>query len=283
MKLFLVTAILLVNYQVFAQKNMTVTPAPSPSVDDNATSEDTIVKPTNEQLKTVPKKKKVVKESEINKTDDTIMDEKKVEAPVVETASKAPQLFGFHADLNFPHILNYGVDYWSSSRRFSAAISLGGYSQNGFGKTATDTGADLKISNQEIALRYHPFQSAFYVGGIYGQHALTGSKTATYTVGAQSRTTTITDKITAQYFTPHFGWLWKADYGLTFGMDFGYLFPINSKSTIDEGDIVNDPLYPALTTQQDYIDNKRKIQADSNQYGNSSVPFVALLRFGWLF
>ncbi|MBC7742676.1 MAG: hypothetical protein H7061_10790, partial [Bdellovibrionaceae bacterium] len=153
----------------------------------------------------------------------------------------------------------------------------------GVGKSNTDTGMDLAISNQELDLKYHPFLSKFYVGAMYGQHKLVGKKTATYTVLSQSRTTTITDTITASYVTPHIGFTWKADWGLTIGRDLGWLVPISPKAEINEGDITSDPLYSSLAVQADYVENKRKLQEESDKYGKTSLPYLALLRVGWLF
>ena len=283
MKVFLIAALFFCGGEIFAQNEVVVTPTKK----DPVAQEDTIVKPTKAQLKTTPHKK-VVTESDLNKPEETTgeqthFDEKKQDVVTTETTLAKSNLYGFHADLNVPHILNYGVDFWNSSRTISVAASFGGYSQSGVGKSGTDTGFDLKISNYEMALRYHPFQSAFYMGAILGQHTLTVEKTATYTYLGQSRTTTITGKINASYVTPHIGWLWKADGGFTFGMDLGYLVPFGATKSIDEGSIKNDPLYGNISSQSDYIDNRKSLDDQADKYGKTGLPFIALLRFGWLF
>lgn len=194
--------------------------------------------------------------------------------------------FGLHADLNIPHILNYGIDYWHVSKWFSASINLGGYSLKGFSKTTElPDGVNFKIANQEAVLRLHPFASAFYLAFAYGTHTLEGSGTATYNKPpmSQSVTTTITSKITANYSKPHVGWMWRTSYGLTWGLDLGILIPNNVKITLDEGSITNDPLYPILASTSEYKANKKAITDKSDQYGNASLPYWAIARVGWLF
>lgn len=291
------------NFAIAQQPPNEVEPKMAPAEAEPPTG--TIVKPTKKQLKTIPKalpKKKTTTETttlkveelppleptpelETEQTTQTIESTKTEVKPFVETSSKSdPHLFGFHIDLNVPHVLNYGVDYWHSSRWFSAALSMGGFGAKNLGKTSSDPeGINLKISNQEFAARVHPFQGSFYVGALYGSHKLIGEKTATYTVLGNTRTTTLTNTIDAKYLTPHIGWLWSTGFGLTWGMDFGYLSPSNVKTTLDEGSITSDPLYPTLQTQPDYIENRRKLIEESDKIGKTSLPFIALIRVGWLF
>ncbi|MBC7743201.1 MAG: hypothetical protein H7061_13460 [Bdellovibrionaceae bacterium] len=276
MRLLLATIILTGSTLVMAQASSEITPAKPNKAEEPKATDGTIVKPTKTQLKTIPAAPPA-------RPAETKIETKKEEAIVTNESAvetKNSHLFGLHADVNFPHVLNYGVDYWSASRCFSAAINFGGYSQGGVGKSNTDTGMDLAISNQELDLKYHPFLSKFYVGAMYGQHKLVGQKTATY---AAVGTTTITDTVTANYITPHLGFTWKADWGLTIGMDLGWLVPINTKTNIDDGDIKNQPSYATLQAQPDYIENKRKLQEESDKYGKTSLPYLALIRVGWLF
>ncbi len=278
-------------------------PMPTSTNPANSDTADTISQPTPDQKQSLKKGKPLPKKV-ISKS----VDENPVIAPATaippkaatETASEKkndsansttenssePHRFGLHADLNIPHILNYGVDYWHSSRWFSASLNFGGYATKGIYKTAElPNGADVKISNQEIVARLHPFASSFYLAAALGNHSIDGAGTATYSQAPLSQpiTTTITNKITANYVKPHIGWLWRAPFGLTWGMDLGVLIPNSSKTTLDEGSIKNDSNYPLLASTSEYKANKQKIIDASESIGSSTLPYWTLIRVGWLF
>lgn len=282
-----------------------VTPTPAdPKTDTSDTdTKDTLVKPTAAQKETVKSAAKKVKE---NKKENLIKDPEILTPPEVtdevisepETPNKKSRIkkniiiddvahrFGLHADLNIPHILNYGVDYWHISKWFSASLNFGGYAMNGLQKTTElPNGVDVKIANQEAVLRAHPFQGPFYLALAYGNHTFEGSGTATYSQAPllQPVTTTIKNKITANYLKPHLGWMWRADSGFTWGMDLGYLIPNGGEVTLDEGTIKNDPLYPNLSSTSQYKANRQKILDDSEKLRTTSLPYWAIVRVGWLF
>lgn len=212
-----------------------------------------------------------------------IVKKKQKKLPVTDSAAHH---FGLHADLNIPHILNYGVDYWHISKWFSASLNFGGYAMKGLQKSDDlPNGVDVKIANQEAVLRVHPFQSAFYLALAYGHHTFEGEGTATYNQAPlfQPVTTTIKNKITANYLKPHLGWMWRADSGFSWGVDFGYLIPNGGEVTLDEGTIKNDPLYPSLVSTSQYKANRQKIIDDSEKLRTTSLPYWAIVRLGWLF
>lgn len=266
-------------------------------------AEDTIVKPTpaqKETLKSAARKAKANKkessttEPEIlvppEVSDDLVTNTevpvKKLKKVKIDLSDLPAHRFGLHADLNVPHVLNYGVDYWHTSKWFSASLNFGGYAFTGLQKSSDlPNGADIKIANQEAVLRLHPFQSAFFLALSYGSHTFEGTGTATYSQAplAQPVTTTIKNKITANYVIPHLGWMWRADSGFTWGIDFGYLIPNGGEVTLDEGAIKNDPLYPNLVSTPQYKANRQKIIDDSEKVRTTSLPYWALARVGWLF
>ncbi|MFZ3228629.1 MAG: hypothetical protein WA160_00365 [Pseudobdellovibrio sp.] len=204
--------------------------------------------------------------------------------------STSPHFFGFHADLNIPHILNYGLDYWHSSKWFSIALNTGGYKITGVGKT-TDlpNGANIQLSNQEAVIRLHPFTGSFYLGLGYGRHTVTldANKTISITTPISgSADVAFIDKVTANYLLPHIGWLWTTSFGLTFGMDLGYLSPSSSSadinatiSNISNGAISNSD----VESTTEYKNAKKDAQDQSEKFGKTGLPYWTVLRMGWLF
>ena len=198
--------------------------------------------------------------------------------------------FGLHADLNVPHIINYGLDYWHSSLWFSTALNFGGYSMGGIAKSSdTPNGLDIKIANQEFMFRVHPTKSSFYIGLGYGNHAITvetKQKISVTTPFPGSADVAISDEIKAGYLLPHIGWLWRLKSGLTFGTDFGYLSPINPSVDL-KSNISN--ISNALVTKEDieatseYKNARQDLINKSEQFGKLGLPYWTIIRIGWLF
>lgn len=204
--------------------------------------------------------------------------------------NNAPNLFGFHGDVNVPHILNLGLDYVHSSRYFSVALNAGGYKVNGIGKsTDLPNGANVQISNQEAVIRYHPFAGVFYFGLGYGKHEVTLEANRTVTVTtpiAGSADVAITDKVKANYLLPHIGWLWQTSFGLTFGMDLGYLAPSSTSVdlTSQVSNISNGAITPAdVEASADYKKARQDAIDQSEKYGKSGLPYWTVIRIGYLF
>lgn len=304
MKLVLITVLFLSSKMVFAQEPTPTEPVPKPEIG-------TTVPPTEEQLNTVnpeeakkPKAKAKAKKVETKKVEETVVEEKKEEPKTEVTETKKeevkkeekksddsePHRFGFHADLNVPHILNYGLDYWHSSRWFSVALNGGGYSVDNLGKYSKDAeGMSFKISNQEAVARLHVFAGSFYVGVGAGKHTIEASKTQEFSITtpvAGSATIRVTDKITSNYLNPHIGWLWRASFGLTFGIDLGYMSQSSPSVDLKEEALTALPGGASFSDFQataEYQAERRKIVDESEKVGKTSVPYLALFRLGWLF
>jgi len=249
----------------------------------------TIVQPTPEQKQSA-KEIKAKAKANLSPSEQMAASNKVVSTKNSNTSGghRSEHLFGLHADLNVPHILNFGVDYWHSSRWFSASVNMGGYSENDLGKYNKDAaGGKIKLSNQEAVLRVHPFTGSFYVGLTYGQHKIDGtiSRTMTSTAPAGSATGDINIDLSANYLTPHIGWMIVWDFGLSLGFDIGYMSPSNVKYTykdriynlsggITESDIRN---------SDDYKKARGDVEKNVLDIGNKSIPYVALVRIGWMF
>ncbi len=279
--------------KVAQQPPATVEPAVKPNQPEPPAG--TIVKPTEEQLKTIPKTvpKKKTEEVSSDTTEAKPVEETQVTVTEEKSSSDAsPHLFGFHADLNVPHLVSYGLDYWHSARWFSASANMGGANIPSSTLKSMIKDVDdpsVKISHMEAVARLHVFAGSFYVGLAYGSHTIegAGNKTVTITAPAPgSATIRITDKIQSNYLTPHIGWLWKLDMGLTFGFDLGWLAPANASVDLKEQALT--PL-PGSTTLADfqatpeYQQARKDIVDGSEQAGKKGIPYVALFRIGYMF
>src|SRR3989344_2637092 len=263
------TALFFLSFTAIAQTDPVVADPPP----DTETA--TIVQPTPAQKATITEAAKKA-ESETEKR--------------TESGSPEPHHFGVHADLNLPHILNYGVDYWHASRWFSGAINFGGYSLNGLAKgTDTPNGVDLKFANQELMLRFHPFRGSFYAGLGYGSHTIDVKTQRTISVTTPvpgSADVEILDVIKANYLLPHVGWIWTWPFGLTLGMDVGYLSPINP--SVDLTTTISNISNPLITQSDieattEYQNARSEIIDQSEKVGKTGLPYWTMFRIGFLF
>ncbi len=265
--------------------------AQNESKDINPDETGAIANPTSEQKATIKDvtKQDVTKKANEKKLLLTEKESSKNKADFRADTSSTHR-FGLHTDLNVPHIINYGLDYWHSSLWFSTALNFGGYSMNGVAKSSdTPNGLDIKIANQELMFRVHPAKGSFYIGLGYGNHAITvetQQKVSVTTPFPGSADVAISDEIKAGYLLPHIGWLWRLQSGLTFGTDFGYVSPINPTVNL-KSNISN--ISNALITKDDieatteYKNARQDLINKSEQFGKMGLPYWAIFRIGWLF
>lgn len=303
--------ILALSFNAWAQTESALT-------EPKTNSPGTIVPPTQQQKATVKKAaKKAEKAAEQNPQAATPTTEtttspsseiapQTVPAPAPKTAQaepagienkksnassySEPHRFGLHVDLNVPHILNYGLDYVHPSEWFSGAINFGGYSMSGLLKsTDIPNGLNVKIANQELMLRMHPMQGSFYLGLGYGNHILnveTKQRITVTTPVPGSADVEISDEIKANYLLPHIGWAWRLPLGLTFGLDIGYLSPLNP--SVDLQSKITNISNPAITSSDveatnEYKNARKDLISKSEQAGKTGLPYFTVFRIGWLF
>lgn len=185
-----------------------------------------------------------------------------------ETQKSGSHHVGVHGALGLPHPLNYGLTYVHPSQTFSAQISTGSYSQ-------TVDAIDFKLDNTEIGLRWHPWASSFFVGALFGQQKVNAKKTESITLYGD---VTAVGEVKSNYITPHVGWMWGLhNAGFFFSFEVGYQSPFDVKI-----DLSSDA--PALAQQTpDYQRLERQVRDDAEKYGKMGLPYVALLKLGWLF
>lgn len=183
-------------------------------------------------------------------------------------SSSEPHLFGLHAGLSVPHPINYGLNYVHSSRLFSVEVSTGS-----FGITISDVKA--KIENTEMGLRYHPFSGSFFVGALLGTQKISGEKTATYGIYGSA---TAKAEIKSTYVTPHLGWMWG---GGSSGFFANFEIGVQSPSGVTT-DISSDAPTAAQQTPE-YIQNAKDVRDQAEKIGKSTMPYITVLKFGYLF
>lgn len=131
----------------------------------------------------------------------------------------------------------------------------------------------MKISNLELQLRYHPNATAFFWGLAAGNHIVTVTKTQT--ISGQSVSGEA--KINAGYVTPELGWIATWNSGFTLGFELGWLVPTSNTTDFSS----NAPAMVQSTPE--YIKLKKDVEDQGDQLGKSGVPYVTVLRLGWVF
>lgn len=179
--------------------------------------------------------------------------------------------FGFHGTAGIPHLMTAGLDYIHSSGFFGASLNFGG-----FGTKTNDV--EVSMGHTEIALQYYPFAGSFFVGALVGQQTLKGKKTQVNTQSGQTLTAEVTVK--SNYITPHIGWNWIWDSGFNLGFEVGYQSP-SSNST----DIVTNAAAYGVTeaNNAEYAAQVKDVRDKGDQLGKMGLPYLTLLKIGWLF
>lgn len=134
-----------------------------------------------------------------------------------------------------------------------------------FPRNQTIQGYTTQISSWSAGLRAYPWRGAFFVGAVLGRYDVSFSQTA----GAGSQFQTASLDIAATYLGPQIGWKWTWDFGLFLGLNLGYGFSLDYKSTMTN---------PALASS-DLVN----IQKNADQYVKTGIPIVTLLELGFLF
>lgn len=171
--------------------------------------------------------------------------------------------YGVNVGLGIPRLGNAGFSFLSSNHMLSAELGLG-YLNGKSGST------DLRASNVDAALRYHPWNSAFFVGAAIGDQQLSGESSGT--VNGQQVAGTVDIKTT--YVTPQFGWLWGGwDKGFFTQLNLGWQHPMKAD--------VSYTTTATNTTTPEYQDFERDVRDAAKKIGEDGLP-AAMIKIGWL-
>ena len=182
-------------------------------------------------------------------------------------ATESKSKIGFYIAAGIPHPETGGIDYLSASKKFGFSILGGQYHQ----KVQSDT--EVSIRNAELQFHYHPWATAFYLGLGAGSHVIKGDKT----VDISGITAKASVEVNATYLTPQFGWIANWDNGFTLGFQVGWLAPTGSTT-----DVSSDATDAEQATPE-YQSAAKDIKDKASKIGDTGLPYVTLLRLGWLF
>lgn len=170
--------------------------------------------------------------------------------------------------LGFPHPLTVGLDFLLPSKVFGFSLIGGSYKRE-----EGDTNTDAEIRNMEIQARYHPGGEAFFLGLAVGSHVVTVTRTESIlTIPVRGEA-----EVQTTYLTPQLGWVKTWDSGLSVGFQLGWLIPGNPTTSFES----DAPWLIMLTP--DYADLEREVKEQGDDLGGRSLPFLTLLRVGWMF
>lgn len=198
-----------------------------------------------------------------------------------ETNSLPPNFrIGVTGALEIPHIVNFGLDTLMF-QKYGVSINRGSVTRN-------INGVDVSMVHTDLRLRYHPWGGSFFGGVALGQHIMTGEKSKDISVTSNGTTTKVSAnvKLTAKanYIAPHIGWFAVWEPGFTMGMDLGWLVPVSPRTTVDDS-YGNLPAgaEEALKNTAEYTKLRSDLDDSVQSYAKKSLPFLTMIRLGWMF
>lgn len=186
--------------------------------------------------------------------------------------------------LSFPYFVSPSLE-WKVGKAFSAGVSYGMLNTSKDLGTSFDSIA-LKVKSTDVRLRYHAFKEDFFLGVAFGVLDLNvkGKKKTTAEADGQTASGAVVSnsKIKSNYVTPHLGWFTVYDSGFSFGFEVGYHIPLKANTTFTAN--AEDPsLDTLLKTSAEFKDQQKDLDNMVKKLGKTAIPYVNLLRIGWLY
>lgn len=228
-------------------------------------------------------------ETATEKTEPQVMDTVKEEAAKVqekaqEFNTKARGLLGdFRVGpsvaIGIPHPLTASLDVV-----YDDMVNLS-FGAGRFGTKVKET--EVEIRNWDVTARWFVFQGSFYLGAAYGSQGLVGKHTTTvdldYNGVALKVPTTLRLEVESKYLTPQLGWFARWDSGFTMGFEIGYIMPSGATSELQTSfKDVSASAEAAVRASEDYKKSKKDVEDLGEQLGKKGIPYITLLRLGWL-
>jgi hypothetical protein len=194
---------------------------------------------------------------------------------------RTPDFFmiGGSAALSLPHVINLGIETMIG-QRFGISLNYGN-------ATRTLNSVDVGVRHTDLRLRWFPWAGSFFVGSAFGTHKLTGELNRVIKDAATKQNIDVHGKLSASanYIAPQFGWFSVWDSGFTMGCDFGYLMPsrANSSFSANFGAIPSGVSEDSLRESAEYKEMKKDLEDAAKKYASMPLPFVTLMRIGWMF
>jgi hypothetical protein len=223
-----------------------------------------------EEVAPAPTEKAVEKtvEKPVEKVAEQPKQEKEI---VIADEDKAISRAGFdvHGQLGLPYGTAIGIDYFTESRSWSFGLNAGGFS----GKDSAND-VTYQLSQIGVSGRFHPWQSAFYLGIIVGaQTAKLSAKKLISGFEAQADL-----EVKNNFVTPNIGWMWVNKQGFSWGFELGAQLPSNAKTTL-----TSNTDNTAITSHPDYVQARRDAEDAGDKFGKMTLPHLTILRIGYVF
>jgi hypothetical protein len=187
-----------------------------------------------------------------------------------------PFRMGPSISLTLPHFLNYSIDAIILSR-WGISFNLG---------SASRTIDDVEISSNHIdgRIRWFPWAASFFVGVGYGRQNIAGKYTKSIEVSGKGYDVATEVSAKSSYYIPHIGWMWLGDSGFHIGVDAGAFIPQKANSSISASyATADDEVIKKLEASSEYGAVVTKIQDGVDRFTKKTLPFVTMLRIGYMF
>ncbi len=125
----------------------------------------------------------------------------------------------------------------------------------------------LGMKTWNVGAKVYPMRGAFFLGASLGGYTFTGKSTVS-DVNGQPVAAKL--DISATFIAPEIGWRWVWTSGFFTGLELGWQFPLNYKSTLDV------PGGASSGSIKDVRDN-------ADKYVKSGLPMLGLFELGWFF
>lgn len=142
----------------------------------------------------------------------------------------------------------------------------------GFLPALSFSNVSLKMNGTNFAVKYYPWQRAFFVGVAFGKQSITGSQTE----NILGQSTTVTLNLDTTYIAPHLGWRWTGKSGFFFGMELGAQIPMSTTTSV-----TNDNPAAGVLADPEYLTTEAEIRDQAQKFGNNVFPYFGFLQFGW--
>ena len=186
---------------------------------------------------------------------------------------------GPSVSLGLPQPLTYGLEILHGGL-IGGAFSLGSMNTK-------VSGTKIALSNWDARFRWFPWRSSFFGGLAFGQQKASAEveKDALDIGGPTKYDASIKLVAKTSYVTPHVGWSSSWDSGFTLGFDVGVQLPVKSKEEFNakfDGNL-NSTQEAQLKDTAAYKKLETDAKSLAKKVGKTPLPYLSLLRVGWLF
>lgn len=145
---------------------------------------------------------------------------------------------------------------------------------------------DLKFQSWDLVGRWHPWMSSFFVGlGYVSQSIDIEAKDKIDDGAGQKVETKLSVGVDTNYLMPHLGWMAVWDSGFTLGFEIGFKMHMNHKTNKLKAEFegATAAQVAAVTGTDDFKKQTKNVNDAVDSFGEQSLPYINLLKIGYLF